>query len=55
MKLPQINERGNLNYVHITDCWFSDNTAMTGAAIHMETFITGDGVGRILYLKLEKM
>jgi predicted outer membrane repeat protein len=41
MKLPQINERGNLNYVHIIDCWFSDNTAMTGAAIHMETFITG--------------
>ena len=53
MKLPQINEEVNLNYVHIRDCNFTDNTAETGAAIHMETFTTGSGLGRVPYLKIE--
>ena len=41
IKLPQLSERGNLNYITISDCVFTDNTAETGAALHMQTFLTG--------------
>lgn len=42
MKLPQISQEGNLNSMQIIDCRFISNTAQTGAALHIDTFLTGE-------------
>lgn len=42
MKLPQINQQGNLNSVKIIDCCFIENSANTGAALHIQTFLAGE-------------
>ena len=41
MKLPQLSQYGNLNYVNILECTFERNIADTGAALHIQTFIPG--------------
>lgn len=48
IKFPQISQGGNLNSIHVIHSQFVNNTAQTGAAAHMETFLTGQLIDPVI-------